>query len=80
MGKTKVIELTKDQQIELEIGYKTGKSHTFRQRCQIILLKSEKRTSIEVADILGICEMVVGNWLKRYEIEGIEGLQTRGFG
>lgn len=72
-----MIELTKEQRLELENGYKNGKSHSFRQRCQIILLKSEKRTSLEVTDILGGCEMVVNNWLNRYEAEGIKGLETR---
>jgi transposase len=77
MGKTKVIELTAEQHAELEKGYRAGKSHCFRLRCQMILLKSEKRTSIEVAEVLGCCEMVVNNWLARYEKEGLEGLQTR---
>lgn len=77
MGKTKVIELTAEQRAELEKGYRAGKSHCFRVRCQIILLKSEKRTSVEVAEVLGCCEMVVNNWLARYEKEGIEGLATR---
>jgi len=77
MGKTKVIELAAEPRAELEKGYRTGKSHCFRTRCRMILLKSEKRTSEKVAAILGCCEMVVNNWLVRYEIEGIEGLQTR---
>lgn len=77
MGKTKVIELTKGQRQELENGYREGKTHSFRQRCQIVLLKSEKRTSLEVVSILGGCEMTVNNWLKRYEQDGIKGLQTR---
>lgn len=77
MGKTKVIELTNEQRQELENGYRNGKSHSFRQRCQIVLLKSEKRTSLEITSILGCCEMVVNNWLVRYEAEGVKGLQTR---
>ncbi len=77
MGKTKVIELTAEQRAELEKGYRTGKSHCFRTRCQMILLKSEKRTSLEIADLLGCCEMVVNNWIKRYEEEAIKGLATR---
>lgn len=77
MGKTKVIELSKEQREELEKGYRMGKTHSFRQRCQMILLKSEKRTSQEVVNILGSCEMTVNNWLKRYAQFGIEGLQTR---
>jgi transposase len=77
MGKTKVIKLTAGQREELENGYRNGQTHSFRQRCQMILLKSEERTSIEVVNILGSCEMTVNNWLKRYESEGIQGLQTR---
>jgi len=77
MGKTKAISLTAEQRAGLEKGYRTGKSHCFRLRCQMILLKSEKRTSSEVAEVLGCCEMVVNNWLSRYEKEGLEGLATR---
>ena len=77
MGKTKVIELTKEQREELEKGYRTGQPHSFRARCQMILLKSEKRTSLELVSILGSCEMTINNWLKRYAKSGIEGLRTR---
>lgn len=77
MGKTKVIELTNEQRRELENGYRNGKTDSFRQRCQIILLKSEKRTSLEIKSILGCCQMVVNNWAARDEAEGLKGLQTR---
>jgi predicted ArsR family transcriptional regulator len=77
MGKTKIIELTVAQREELENGYRNGQTHSFRQRCQMILLKSEDRTSDEVVGILGGCEMTVNNWLKRDAAEGIEGLETR---
>ena len=77
MGKTKVIGLTKVQRAELENGYRNGQTHSFRQRCQMVLLKSEERTSVEVVGILGGCEMTVNNWLKRFDAEGIEGLRTR---
>ena len=77
MGKTKVVELTAQQREELENGYRTGQTHSFRQRCQMILLKSEERTAVEVVGILGSCEMTVNNWLKRYGAEGIKGLETR---
>lgn len=77
MGKIKTVELTKAQRTALEKGYREGASHAFRVRCQMILLKSEGRTSAEVAGILGGCEVVVNNWLKRYELEGIAGLRTK---
>jgi transposase len=77
MGKTKVIELNPEQRAALEKGHRKGASHAFRTRCRMILLKSEKRSSAEVADVLGCCEVVVNNRLRRYEKEGIEGLKTR---
>ena len=77
MGKIKTIELTQAQRVALEKGYRAGESHAFRLRCRMVLLKSERRTSAEIADILGCCEMAVNNWLKRFESEGIEGLRTR---
>ena len=77
MGKTKVIELNLEQRTALEKGYRKGTSHAFRTRCRMILLKSEKRSSLEVAAVLGCCEIVVNDWLRRYEEEGIEGLKTR---
>lgn len=77
MGKTKVIELTTEQRVALENGYRKGPSHTFRVRCQMVLLKSEKRSSLEVSEILGYCEIVINRWLSRYEAEGMKGLATR---
>jgi transposase len=77
MGKIKTVELSRAQHIALEKGYRAGESHAFRLRCQMILLKSERRTAIEIADLLGCCEVVVNNWLKRFEAEGIEGLRTK---
>jgi transposase len=77
MGKIKTVELSKAQRVALEKGYRTGSSHAFRLRCQMILLKCEPPTAAEIADLLGCCEVVVNNWLKRYESEGIDGLRTR---
>ena len=77
MGKIKTVELTGAQRAALEKGYRAGLSHAFRLRCQMILLKSERRTAVEIADLLGCCEVVVNNWLKRYKAEGIDGLRTK---
>ena len=77
MSRLKVISLTPEEQTVLEHGYRTGQSAAFRKRCQIILLKSQSRTSQDVARIVGCCEMVVNNWMARYEQEGIAGLQTK---
>lgn len=77
MGKKKIVQLNAEQRKDLEKGYRNGKSHTFRRRCQVILLKAENRNSVEVAQIIGCCEVVVNNWLKRFEAQGIKGLETR---
>lgn len=77
MSRIKGPELSKAERVALETGYREGKSHAFRQRCQMMLLKSEKRRSKEVAEILGCHEVSVNSWLKRYEGEGIEGLKTK---
>jgi transposase len=77
MGKTKVIQLSDSQRQELEDGYRNGKSHAFRERCQMILLKSEKRTSDEIARFLDCHKITVHGWVKRFETEGIEGLKMR---
>lgn len=43
----------------------------------MILLKSEKRTSREIARLLGCHKITVGEWVKRFEAEGVKGLETR---
>jgi len=77
MGRIIKIELSDNQRKELENGYRSGKSHAFRTRCQMILLKSEGRKSEESASFLRFCQQAVNNWLKRYKAEGINGLLVR---
>ena len=77
MGRIKVLDLTLEQQAELEKGFRMGKTHAFRKRCQLVLLKEEGRSSLEVAAIVKMCEMSVNNWLSRYASEGIVGLATK---
>lgn len=77
MGKITQIDLSEKDRQALEKGYREGKKHGYRKRCQLILLKSEGRSSREVGRILGICEIAVNNWVKRFFAEGIKGLETR---
>ena len=77
MGRVNTPILTNQALNELENGLKMGKSHAFRARCQLILLKSENRKSKEVGEIVKVCEMTVNNWLLRYKNEGIKGLKTK---
>ena len=75
--KAKKIDLTKAEKEALEKGYKQSKSKVFSQRCHMILLKSQGRTSQEVADIFGTTFQPVNSWCKRYREHGIEGLRTK---
>jgi len=77
MGRVIKIELDDNQRTELEKGYRSGKSHAFRIRCQMVLLKSEGRKSEEIASFLGFCQQAVNQWLNRYKAEGINGLLVR---
>lgn len=77
MGKIREIALVEEQRQELEAGYRCGKSHAFRQRCQVVLLKSESRSSVEVGQIVKMNAITINNWLNRYEREGIAGLKTK---
>ena len=77
MGKIKTIGLSEAQKIALQQGYRQAKSHACRNRCWLILLKEEGRSSKEVAGIVKMCEMSVNHWLARYHSKGIEGLKTK---
>ncbi len=76
MGKIRIIALSEQERTTLLQGYREGKTAVFRQRCHMILLKSEGRTSKDVAAILGSNLLSVNNWLTRYEQQGISGLAT----
>ena len=71
MAKIKKIELTASQRLELEKGFREGKSHAFRMRCRAVLLKSSGLTSKAIG------EQTVNAWVKRFDSEGIKGLETR---
>jgi transposase len=77
MGRTNKPLLTSEGRIALQEGQKNGKQPVYRQRCQIILLKADGRTSADVARIVGQCTMSVNNWVVRYKELGIEGLSTK---
>ena len=47
--KSKKIDLTEAARITLEEGFKKSKSKSFSQRCHMILLKSQGKTSQEIA-------------------------------
>lgn len=77
MGRVNTPALSEAQRLELENILRTGKSHALRMRCQLVLLKADKRDSKEVGKIVNMCAMSVNNWLKRYNNEGVVGLLTK---
>jgi transposase len=77
MGRVNTPKLSEEAKSALEICYKTGKSHAFRTRCHLILLKAEGRDSKSVGAIVKMCAMSVNTWLFRYKTEGIPGLITK---
>lgn len=77
MGRTIKIELDEQQRSQLQQGFQIGKTHVFRLRCHMILLKAEGRKSQDIADILGLCQQAVNKWLWRYKQLGISGLSTK---
>ncbi len=76
MPKVKIVEASTEQKAALEKGAKYGSTPSFRLRCQAILLKCEKRTSLAVAKELGCCEMSVNDWMVRFAQQGVEGLKV----
>ncbi|WP_083940681.1 helix-turn-helix domain-containing protein [Rudanella lutea] len=77
MGKLRIIELQPAQRQTLQQAFRTDPSHAFRQRCQIVLFKSEGRTSKEVAQLVKQHYVSVNAWLDRYQQEGLNGLRTK---
>ena len=61
----------------LERTHKTSSNHAPRLRCQVVLLKATGRTSQDVGQVVGLCQVSVNSWVKRYGREGIEGLKTK---
>jgi transposase len=76
MPRIKTVAVTPEQRAALEKGVRYGSTPSFRLRCQAILLKSEERTSAAVAAELGCCVMSVNDWMKRFAVQGVEGLQV----
>jgi transposase len=75
--KAKELLLSADAKTELKKEYRRGKTHCYRERCRMVLLKAEGYRSKDIAEQTDCCEASVNSWVKRYEQEGIEGLQTK---
>lgn len=78
MGRnSKKLELSVAAKQALELGYKQSDSRKYSQRCHIILLKNEGLSSKAIGELLRITDQCVNKWVKRYELSGIKGLETK---
>jgi len=77
MGRVNTPVLTEEERRLLEKEVKLTDNHTFRLRCQAILLKAAGRKSQDVGQIIGMCHVSVNSWLKRYKESGLSGLKTK---
>jgi hypothetical protein len=77
MSRTNTPVLEEAARTALESLYKQSPNHPLRQRCQLVLLKATGRTSFDVGQVVGLCHVSVNSWLKRYQQEGIKGLETK---
>ena len=79
MGRKKkyITALTDKQKSLLEKGYKTGKSHLTRRKCQAILLSHSGKSVDELAVLFGVKAQSVYSWYKAWESEGIKGLELK---
>lgn len=76
MAKIKIIQLTEQQRLQLEDGFRQGKSHAYRMRCRAVLLKSTGLTSEQAGVQTGMTHISVNSWVRRFEAEGLKGLET----
>ncbi len=68
-------ELTPEQKQALEEGYKKGKSHSFRNRCQAILLSHQGHSVQQLARMFQVKDLSIYKWMNRFENAGVKGLQ-----
>lgn len=69
---------TAEQIAALDELYHTTKDVRLRQRAQLVLLAAEKNmVACEIGEIVRLNEQSVRRWLKRYMVEGIEGLHDQ---
>jgi transposase len=76
MGRVNTPILSEGARAALEKGLSLGDTHSYRMRCQVILLKSTGRKSKDVGLITGMSYVSVDSWVKRYKDLGIDGLKT----
>jgi transposase len=74
--KERFINLSKSEKAVLTTGPKTGKKHTFRSRCSMILRSDQGYTVSTIAELEDTTRQTIARWFNRYEDHGIDGLHT----
>lgn len=78
MERIEPIPIEQEQINELAELYRTTKDVRVRTRAQMVLLRLEQGKTIgEIGAIVRMDEETVRIWLKRHQVEGVEGLQDR---
>lgn len=77
MGRVNTPQLSTQERLVLEQGFREGDSHCFRTRCHVILLKADGRTSKDVGLITDMSHISVNHWVKRFKSEGISSLRNK---
>jgi transposase len=70
-------KLTKEEKSSLAKGYKTGKSHLTRRKCQAILLSHGGTTAGELSTLYSVTIRTVYSWFNSWESNGIKGLELK---
>lgn len=69
--------LTLEQISSLEGGFKSGKVHHYRMRCQCILLSYRGKSVNELSEHFGKSIVTIYSWFNRWESQGIQGLKIQ---
>lgn len=77
MRKATKLELKSEEKEGLEQCFRSHPSAAVRSRCQLILLKAQGRTADDIAAIVNMCVISVHSWIRRYRLEGLNGLLTK---
>lgn len=73
------IKLIKEQKKELKKSEKCNDNIHLLKRIQCVNLKDMGWTNIKIAAFLNVCNDTVGEWLKAYSNNGIDGLLRWGY-
>lgn len=76
MAKRKVLVLTSEELIELQFIARSGKAEKrMVERAQIILCWHSGKSFVETQQELGVSEVIISKWRRRFVKDRLEGLK-----